>query len=291
LRRPGGQYGDGVSPVIAGDLVVVQTTTLENRAAWHALEKRTGDLRWSVPVPARKPKQRVDLVDRPYSPAVPCAVGGEPHLILVGNAAIDCVARDTGARTFSHSIEDLQIAYGPFPEPVFFAPDRFFLGVWYSRQANAVVFRLGAEGMTREWSNRSIGKDTYSYVVLDSHAYGHGARGLQCVDLSSGDVRWEWRPGDRGRRKDSFEVIAVGHALVWISSSGTLYAGSASPRGPEPVAEFQAFAGFDADLRKERAQFNLSVCTSPAFAQGRIYCRSSWGELVCLDVNAGPPRQ
>jgi outer membrane protein assembly factor BamB len=270
-----------VSPVIVGDRLIVQLTVATNAAAWHAIRKQDGAVLWSHPVEQRRVEFKT--ADRAYAPAVPCTLNGKPLLLLISNAGIDGVDVTDGKRVWTHSLADLQMNYGPFPEPVFFAPDKFFLGLWYSLKGTAMVFQMTPEGLTRVWSENTIGKGAYSYVIRNGRVYGYGATGLLCVDLERGKTLWRWRSDDPAVAKDQGEVILVGDKLVWISSSGMLYVGEASPEKRGPIAEFKAVAPCTKPLAKDQARYNNVISTSPTFAAGRVYCRSGWGEAVCVD--------
>jgi outer membrane protein assembly factor BamB len=286
LGVPHGEFGDGVSPVIFGDLVLVHLTTGTNSAAWFGIQKADGQVRWSLPIERREAQH--ETVDRAYSPAAIARPGGRPLAILISNAAVVGVDPLTGRRAWTHSLADLAMTYGPFPEPAMVGDDRFFYGLWYGNRANSILFRIGADGLTREWTGKAIGKGAYTYVIHKDHVYGYGAQGLQCVELATGKLEWKWRSLDPKLARDQGEVILAGDKLVWISSSGMLYVGEASPDRRRPLAEFQALGKCAKDLRKDKARYNDVVSTSPALANGRLYCRSGWGEAVCLEIGAPP---
>jgi len=280
--KPHGEYGDGTSPVIAGDLVIVQLTSNANAAAWFAFNRKDGQPVWSFPIDKRQVKD--ETADRAYSPAAPFVFKGKPHLLLISNDAIDGVDATTGVRAWTYPTSGLQMQYGPFPEPFFFDKDKFFLEMWYSEKANGAAFKITDAGLSPLWGNNAIGKGAYSCVVRDGCLYGFGVKGLNCVDLKDGTVKWKWRSSEPATTKDQGEIILVGDKLVWLSSSGTLYVGEASPDKTKPIASFKAVPRCTKDLRKDKAQYNNVISTSPALAGGRLYCRSSWGDLVCVDV-------
>jgi outer membrane protein assembly factor BamB len=274
-----GDYGDGASPVILGDRLLAHLSTSAKSAAWHAFDKKDGKLLWSHPIEKREPASRQDKADRAYACAVPMTWQGKPHLVLVSNASVDLVDLEGGKRVFTHPIAEHQLNWGPFPDPAVFDTDKILLGLWYSGKANALALQVTAEGFKQVWANKSLGRGAYSFVLRDGCAYGYGGDGLQCVDLKSGKVQWKWRSG-----LDQGEVITVGDKLVWLSTSGTLYIGEAAPDKPGPIAEFKAIGKPTKDLKADKARYNATVSTSPSFAAGRLYCRSPWGDVVCVDV-------
>ena len=80
------------------------------------------------------------------------------------------------------------------------------------------------------------------------------------------------------------EIICVGDKLVWMSTSGMLYVRQASPDKGGPIAGMNVFGACPKDTKKDLAGYNGKVTSSPTFANGRLYCRAPWGEVVCLDV-------
>jgi outer membrane protein assembly factor BamB len=282
--EPFGDYGDGPSPVIVGDLVIVQLTVAVDAAAWHALSKKDGRVVWTYPVEKRKPSSRQDKADRAYSCAVLCQWQGKPHVLLTSNASIDLVGLADGKKVCGVSIAEHKLTWGPFPDPAVFEGDKFLVGLWYSGKATAAAFQITGEGIKPVWSNRTLGKGTYSFVLRGGHAYGYGNDGLQCVDLADGKMKWKWRSDDSKLKIDQGEIILVGDKLVWMSTSGILYVGEAAPDKPGPLGEFKAIGKCTKDLKAEKARYHAVVCTAPSLAGDRLYCRSPWGEAVCVDM-------
>jgi len=276
-----GQFGDGASPVVIGDLVFAHLTTGTNSAAWFAYQKKDGALAWSRPVTTRLGKE--DSADRSYSPVAPCKVNGQPHVLLISDSAIECVSLDKGALAWTHSISDLELSFGPFSEPVFFADDKFLLGVWYASKANLIAFQINNDGLTRLWTSKAMGKGAYTCVTCNGFAYGYGLKGLTCADLKDGKSKWDWRSTDPKTQKDQGEIIMVGDKIVWVSSSGTLYVGAAVPEKRPFLGDFKAVNNCGKDLKKDKAGYN-NVITAPVLADGHLYLRASWGELVCVDL-------
>jgi len=66
-------------------------------------------------------------------------------------------------------------------------------------------------------------------------------------------------------------VILVGDTLVILSDSGELALAEANPAGYMEKARFQVLGGKDG-------------WTPPSYANGRLYCRSSRGDVVCLEM-------
>ncbi|MCX7827269.1 MAG: alcohol dehydrogenase, partial [Verrucomicrobiae bacterium] len=65
-------------------------------------------------------------------------------------------------------------------------------------------------------------------------------------------------------------LITAGGRLIVLSATGELMVAPASPAGFRPTARAQVLQG--------------KCWTSPVLANGRLYCRSVPGEIVCLDL-------
>ena len=121
------------------------------------------------------------------------------------------------------------------------------------------------------WETESFSSQMASLVKVGQYAYGiHGQTGgrakyatLCCLDVRKGKIRWEERGFGVGA------VILVGETLVILSDSGELTLTKANPNKFLELARFQVLGGKDG-------------WTPPSFANGRLYCRSSKGDLVCL---------
>ncbi len=64
--------------------------------------------------------------------------------------------------------------------------------------------------------------------------------------------------------------MAVGNKLVALTGKGELIVAEATPTAFKPLARAQILGG--------------RCWTVPVFANGRLYCRSLPGDLVCLDI-------
>jgi outer membrane protein assembly factor BamB len=88
---------------------------------------------------------------------------------------------------------------------------------------------------------------------------------LRCLDLRNGEVKW---------KQDGLGVgslTAADGKLVILSEKGELVVAEPAADGFKPIARAQVLGG--------------KCWTAPVVANGRIYCRNSKGDLVCVDVN------
>ena len=125
-----------------------------------------------------------------------------------------------------------------------------------------------APGPTREvWSNRNLSTYTGNVVLLGGHLYGVDKTGLlKCLDWQSGEERW----AQRGFEEYGTLIAAEGRLIVQSGKSGTL-------------AVIEAVASGYRELRRMKLFTEAAATfTAPVLSNGRLYCRSYAGEIVCL---------
>jgi len=123
------------------------------------------------------------------------------------------------------------------------------------------------------WESDEVACQMASLVHQGEFAYGiHGQTGakasratLFCLDLTEGRKVWEERGFGVGT------VILVDDKLVVLSDRGELAIVDASPKGFNEIARFQVLGG-------------KNNWIPPSYANGRMYCRSSSGTWVCLNM-------
>ena len=124
-----------------------------------------------------------------------------------------------------------------------------------------------ARGRPRQvWRNTNMRNHYNSCVLWQDCIYGLDDDGeLRCLDARTGRVKWSERgPGKGG-------LILVDGKLIIQGAGGELFIAEASPDGYKEFARGRVLSG--------------TCWTSPVLANGRIYCRNSTGEVVCVDVS------
>src|SRR5581483_7978128 len=119
------------------------------------------------------------------------------------------------------------------------------------------------------WKDWTMHNHMNSSVLIDGNLYGINGQAmktgdLRCVDFKTGEARWV-QPG-----LGIGSLIAADGKLIVLSEKGELIIAEANPDSFKPLARAQVLGG--------------KCWTSPVLANGRIYCRNSRGDLVCLDV-------
>lgn len=126
------------------------------------------------------------------------------------------------------------------------------------------VFKFDGKSLTQIWKNKNMRNQFTNCVLFNDYLYGFDEEQLRCLDFKDGTVKWTQKGTGIGTL-----MIADGK-LVALTAKGTLMIVEASP-----------------DSYKELASANVlgGLCwTVPILSNGKIYCRSHEGDLVCLVV-------
>src|SRR5207247_9384474 len=124
------------------------------------------------------------------------------------------------------------------------------------------LVRLAAGRPSGVGQNRSMRNHANTCVLAGGALYGNDQNTLKCIDAKSGAERWQLRGMGQGG------LIASDGKLIGLSERGELFVAQAAP---------------DRYVELARAKVLEGDCWAhPVLANGRIYCRSHPGELVCL---------
>ena len=137
-----------------------------------------------------------------------------------------------------------------------------FISTGYDPKGCALLDFSGPE-IAVVWESKVISSKMNGCVHLDGHLYGFDDKVLKCVDLE-GKEKWHERGLGLGT------VSASDGRLIVMSEDGELIIASATPEGFQPRS-------------RERVLDSGKCWTYPVLSGGRIYCRSSLGQLVCRD--------
>lgn len=114
------------------------------------------------------------------------------------------------------------------------------------------------------YENKNMKNHFNSCVLLNGYLYGFDESELKCMDFQTGNVKWS----QKGLGKSSL-MIADGKLII-MTEKGDLVIAEASPESYKEIARAKVLSG---------------LCwTVPVLSNGKIYCRSHEGDLVCLDV-------
>ena len=147
--------------------------------------------------------------------------------------------------------------------------DEIFISTGYKRGCELLKFN--GQSLTQLYEEKTMSNHMNNCVLWEGHLYGvHGNShnpsqcALRCIEWKTGKLLWSQRGCGAGSL-----ILSDGKLLV-LSDQGMLALVKASPEKFDELARQEVLSG--------------ECWTSPVLANGRIYCRSSDGDVVCLDV-------
>ncbi|HYV35787.1 MAG TPA: PQQ-binding-like beta-propeller repeat protein [Gemmataceae bacterium] len=257
-NRVGEQFywGVALSPLIEGDLVIVQPGgDKDNSVA--AFYKNTGKLAWAA---GSDPMC--------YGSPQAITVAGQRQLIVPTASSVLGIEPTTGKILWRYVIGDK--AYTICSTPLWFDNQ-----LWFSAAYNAGcgVLDISNQGGTwtvkEKWKNKNGLLTLYSNaMIVDGHAYGcHGdlsAWMLKCVDLKTGQVKWDERLDQR-----QWLLAVDGHMLCW-GEKGSLKLLKMDPKGNVQKGEMPKL-------------LVPKAWAAPVLANGRLYLRDQ-ANALCIDL-------
>ena len=197
-----------------------------------------------------------------YSTPKPFTLDGRRLLSAFPRSGLVVLDASNGRELATHPWET---RYGVNAATPIVKGGRIFISSGYGR--GCALLEFGGQGLTVLWENKKMRNQMVTCVLVDAHLYGFDEDRLKCIDLASGRPAWS----KRGLGKGS--LMAGGGKLIVLSEDGELIIADASPDGFE--------------IHGRAKLLDANRCwIMPVLAGGRIYCRSSPGQLVCVDVRA-----
>lgn len=218
-----------------------------------ALDKQTGKIRWES---ANR--------DSGYSTPLPIQQDGQWFAILASGQSYRTVNLRTGRPGWQLR---WVTQYGVNAADPIVEGNRVFISTGYGK--GAALLRVGGNEPEVVWKSKVMRNQFNSCVLLNGYLYGiDGDDGekasLKCVEFDTGTEKWSKPEVGLGA------LMAADRKLIVLSERGELMVAPASPEGFKPTARAQVLGG--------------KCWTVPVLANGRIYCRNSRGDVVCVDV-------
>jgi outer membrane protein assembly factor BamB len=145
---------------------------------------------------------------------------------------------------------------------------KIFISSGYDRGCS--LLSLEGDALKKVWENKEMSNHCHTCALAGGFIYGvHGQQGqkasLKCLDFETGKVLW----GKKGLPLGGGLTLADGKLFVMLDG-GTLLVAEAAPKAFKELARAKVLDG--------------QCWTMPVVANGRVYCRSHAGDLVCLDL-------
>jgi outer membrane protein assembly factor BamB len=282
-------YGYAASPLLVGDMVVVPARILENMAPKDstvkpssnalllAFDKGTGEEIW------RMYHESYHLGGGYYACPTACVMNGKPVLVYhTGNACLG-LEPTTGKTLWKHAFSDADLLvkqgrHGITAQEPAVLGNRIVCCV-HPDNSNGLGVCLEVEGdqVKEVWRDKLLDNYSCNYIVWKGHVFGiqHNDTTsrigpLYCFDIATGKKKWEQREaGGSFTMIDGKFLTFTGEELVLIEASTEKYL--------EIARSQKLFA-------PSELTFRYSDRIAPVLANGRVYCRSQNGILICLDV-------
>jgi len=246
VRIPG--WGFSGSSLVFDNLLILNVGE-----AGMALNKQTGEIVWKS---ADK--------DAGYSTPVPMQQNGKWLGVLGSGAAYLAVDLQTGKEAWKyHWLTE----YGLNAADPIIDGDHVFISTGYGK--GDALLKVGSGEPQVLYKNKSLHTMLNPAVKVGDDLYGFDGDAsattrLRCIEFSTGKKKWDDLDVELGAL-----MVADGKLIV-IDGHGDLFVAPASAAGFKPTARAHVLDG--------------KCWTVPVLANGRIYCRNSRGDVVCLDV-------
>jgi outer membrane protein assembly factor BamB len=138
------------------------------------------------------------------------------------------------------------------------------------------VLPLKAGTLTPTWDNWNIVAQYHTPVLIGDYVYGFVSylSQVNCIDVRDGTIQWTEVTG-----KQEGAMSAAGDKLILLSKNGEIIVLNASPTAYD--------AGGRDWVNVVPSPVPDDWYSTPVLSDGRIFCRSGHGLLVCLQVGAG----
>lgn len=243
------EWGFSSSVVVEGDQLLVESGGIAS------FSRTTGQLNWHAG------PHKVGY----GSPAV-FTYDGKRYAASLNNQTVQIVDLATGKEVAS---SEWLTSYDTNSTTPMVRGDEIFISTGYKRGCELLKFN--GQSLTQLYEEKTMANHMNNCVLWDGHLYGvHGNShtpsqcALRCIEWKTGKQLWSQRGCGAGSL-----ILSDGKLLV-LSDQGLLALVKASPEKFESMAQQQVLSG--------------ECWTSPVLANGRIYCRSSDGDVVCLNV-------
>ncbi|MSU79248.1 MAG: hypothetical protein EXS16_14295 [Gemmataceae bacterium] len=282
-------YGYAASPLLVDDLVIVPARILGNKvpkelsvkpasnALLLAFKKRTGEEVW------RMYHDSYQLGGGYYACPTACVINGKPTLVYhTGNACFG-LEPTTGKPLWEHvfSDDDLQTKKGrrgiTAQEPAVLG-NRIVCCIHPDNSVGlGVCLEVNGDQVKEVWRDKLLDNYSCDYILWKGHVFGiqHNDAAsrigpLYCFEVATGKKKWE--------QKDAGGTFTLVDGKFLAFTGEQLILSEASVDGYKELARSQKL------FSPDELAFRYSDRIAPVLSNGRIYCRSQSGIVVCLDV-------
>jgi outer membrane protein assembly factor BamB len=250
-------WGFSFSTVIEGDMLI-----LNAGKSGIALNKKNGKVIWK-------------------SAPEKCGLG-TPVLFNFNKKRLAAIQGDNTIYTVDVKTGELQWTYKwtSDADPIVFNKNLIYLSAGNARTKRGRALLKIKDGEPEElWFQKNNNYAFQSWVVLNGYAYGlryDNKAFLLCVDIKTGEEKWNQVCGDYGG------LMAADGKLILLKGNGILAIVEASPEAYKKISSARVIKM--KDLRSYPQEIPNTCWTAPVLSNGHIYCRNTYGDLVCVDM-------
>jgi outer membrane protein assembly factor BamB len=243
-------WGFASSPYIVDNMVVINV--LKHGAA---LNKKTGEPIWLS-----------DATVSGYASPSLMTTNGITQGLFFGETKLYGVDIKSGKELWSYP---WKTSYDVNASDPLVIDNQIFITSGY--KSGCALLKPGGSAPEVVWKNKSISNQFGGAVYFEGHIYGSDGQvgksrsKLNCVNVKTGEVVWSEKIGFNS-------VMMADKKLIVINEKGKLFIAEATPSGFKEISSTQI-------LPK-----SVRCWTAPILANGKIYCRNTNGDIVCIDV-------
>ena len=213
-----------------------------------ALDKGTGKIVWKSGTQAPG-----------YASPVAAAIGGTRQVLIFAADGLVSVVPATGKILWKFP---WSTQYGVNAADPIVSGDQVFISSGYN--TGCALLKVSGNRANAVWQNRNMKNHFNSSVLSGGALFGNDENTLRCLDWNSGAVKWSSRGIGKGG------MIVAGGNLIVLTERGELVLVKADSTSYQELGRAQVLRG--------------TCWTHPTLANGRLYCRSHEGDLVCLQA-------
>lgn len=255
--RPISTWGNTASPVVEGDLVIIQGGGSGQH--YLAFNKDSGAVAW---------KSESEVLTQ-STPAV-ATIAGVRQVVFLQQSGLVSLDPKTGATLWKQPYSP---ATAIAPSPVV-SGDIIYVSMGYNVGGGAFkVSRDGEKFKIQElWRTPRLSMNWWSTpVIKDGYVYGIHGRGddknapVQCIELATGKVMWSGPPAGGG------EIVIIDNKLIIQAGTGKLHLAEPNPTAYKEISSAQPLTG--------------QSWGWPAFSNGTFVYRTNT-EAIALDLSS-----
>ena len=214
-----------------------------------ALEKATGKVAWS---------SGTDVSG--YSTPMPFDAGSERAVMLAIKQDVVAVKIKDGKELWRFPWKTQYDVNAATP---ILSGSKVFISSGYNRGGG--VFDIAKNPAAKVWESKNMRNHMSTSILWKGHLYGIDENQLRCVSFDTGEVTWTDKVSGKGA------LMMADGKLIVLSERGELLVAEASPTAFKPISRAQVVGG--------------KCWAAPVLANGKIYCRTGPGDVVCVDVS------